>query len=126
MVSQLCVLALYTVALPMVAFAAPVEKNTPAQTGAFLAFCKSNDDGCISEVSDVSFAIVQDRSWCPTSETDDVKILTPKWCDRLSIPKPTTCRQTMASQPHSNSFTPASIRRIAHLFMDPRGAVLAH
>ena len=85
MVRQLCVLALYTVALPMVAFAAPVEKNTPAQTGAFLAFCKSNDDGCISEVSDASFAmIVQDRSWCPTSETDDVKILTPKVVQWLS------------------------------------------
>ncbi len=78
MFRQLCVLALYAAALPMVAFAAPVEKNTPAQTGAFLAFCKSNDDGCISEVSDVSFAMmVQDRSWCPTSETDDVKGLRP-------------------------------------------------
>jgi hypothetical protein len=53
----------------------------------FLAQCKADLEGCTQKISDISLAMVSnvaDQSWCPTAETDDVKIVTPKTVDWLT------------------------------------------
>jgi Ssp1 endopeptidase immunity protein Rap1a len=53
----------------------------------FLARCKADLETCTQKISDVSLEMVSnvsDQSWCPTAETDDVKIVTPKTVDWLS------------------------------------------
>jgi hypothetical protein len=62
---------------------AATVNDVPSQTGAFLDYCKTNSEGCLNEIADMSFAmLVTDtkakKEWCPTKETDDVKVLTPK------------------------------------------------
>ena len=56
--------------------------DAPSQTGAFLAYCKTNSEGCIDKVAGMSFAMqvtnATKKEWCPAKETDDVKVLTRK------------------------------------------------
>ena len=57
--------------------------ETPSQTGAFLAYCKTNSEGCLNKIAEISFAMLvtntgPKKEWCPAKETDDVKVLTPK------------------------------------------------
>ena len=57
--------------------------DAPSQTGAFVAYCKTNNEGCLDKIAEMSFAMLvtntgSKKAWCPTKETDDVKILTPK------------------------------------------------
>jgi len=57
--------------------------DVPPQTGAFLAYCKTNNKGCVDQVAEYSFAMLitnvgSNKKWCPAKETDDVNLLTPK------------------------------------------------
>jgi hypothetical protein len=52
------------------------------ETVAFLAYCKTNNDGCVDKVAEVSFAMLlpngaAGKAWCPTDEVNNVKVLTP-------------------------------------------------
>jgi hypothetical protein len=71
-------IALGAILFPSIACAADA---VPGETGAFLAFCKTHNDGCIDAVAKVSFVMLVEsgrtRSWCPTDEVNDVKVLTP-------------------------------------------------
>jgi hypothetical protein len=64
----------------------PKPKPKP-QVSTFLARCKADLEVCTNKISDISLAMVAnvaDQSWCPTAETDDVKIVTPKTVDWLT------------------------------------------
>jgi hypothetical protein len=56
------------------------DKDKPKpkpRVSTFLARCKSDLEVCTDKISDISpvmVANVADQSWCPTVETDDVKI----------------------------------------------------
>jgi hypothetical protein len=56
--------------------------DAPSQTGAFVAYCKTNSEGCLDKIAEMNFAMLVTnaarKEWCPAKETDDVKILTPK------------------------------------------------
>jgi len=64
------------------------EDHVPAKTGAFLAYCKTNNQGCVDEVADISFAMQvtnpAKKEWCPTKEVEDVKLLTGKVVEWLT------------------------------------------
>ena len=56
--------------------------DAPQQVGALFADCKTNGQECTNKIAEINFAMLvtalSDRKWCPTKETDDVNILTPK------------------------------------------------
>jgi hypothetical protein len=57
------------------------------KVSSFLALCKADLEGCTQKVSDISLAMVAnaaDQTWCPTAETDDVRISTPKTVEWLT------------------------------------------
>ena len=78
-------IALCAVMWPSVA---PAANDAPGQTGAFVAYCKTNSEGCIDKVAGIYAAtLINDtiaagqgkkRDWCPAKEADDAKVLTPK------------------------------------------------
>jgi hypothetical protein len=75
-------LAIVTCSAAILGTAAKAD-DAPSQTGAFLAYCKTNSEGCLDKIADISFAmqvtnIGAKKEWCPAKETDDVKVLTPK------------------------------------------------
>ena len=61
-----------------------VAADVPAQTGAFVVYCKTNSEGCVDKVAGIYTAmlinatIAQKREWCPAKDADDMKVLTPK------------------------------------------------
>jgi hypothetical protein len=61
---------------------AATADDAPLQTGAFVVYCKTNSEGCLNKIAEMSFAMLVTnpikKEWCPAKETDDVKILTPK------------------------------------------------
>jgi hypothetical protein len=62
---------------------AAAADDVPSQTGAFLVYCKTNSEGCLNKIAEVSFVMLvtnfgANKVWCPAKETDDVKALTPK------------------------------------------------
>lgn len=67
---------------------AQAAAEAPGQTGAFVAYCKTNSEGCIDKVAGIYAAtLINDtiaagqgkkREWCPAKEADDAKVLTPK------------------------------------------------
>jgi hypothetical protein len=57
------------------------------RVSSFLALCKADLEGCTHKVSDISLAMVAnaaDQTWCPTAETDDMRITTPKTVEWLT------------------------------------------
>ena len=57
------------------------------RVSSFLALCKADLEGCTQKVSDISLAMVAnaaDQTWCPTAETDDMRITTPKTVEWLT------------------------------------------
>jgi hypothetical protein len=60
----------------------PINPGVPPKTGAFLAYCKAGNKGCVDEVADISFAMLvtnaTKKEWCPGEETNDVNLLTPE------------------------------------------------
>jgi hypothetical protein len=77
---RLLLIGVWVTFWPAIALAA---NDAPSQTGAFLAYCKTNSEGCLDKIAKVSFVMLvgnleAKKQWCPTKETDDVKILTPK------------------------------------------------
>ena len=67
---------------------APAAAEAPGQSGAFVAYCKTNSEGCIDKVAGIYAAtLINDtiaagqgkkREWCPAKEADDAKVLTLK------------------------------------------------
>jgi hypothetical protein len=58
-------------------------QEAPSKTGAFLAYCATNQKGCADRVAEINFAMLVtapmetgDRKWCPTKETNDVNTVT--------------------------------------------------
>jgi hypothetical protein len=87
MLRSLCLMALFST-VPSIAFA--VDK-APDQTGAFLAYCKTNSEGCADKIAGIYVTMLinvtiqpKDRKWCPAKEADDVKVLMPKVIGWLS------------------------------------------
>ena len=66
------------------------DKDKPKpkpKVSSFLALCKADLEGCTHKVSDISLAMVAnaaDQTWCPTAETDDMRITTPKTVEWLT------------------------------------------
>lgn len=81
MLSKFILIALTSVSFGSFAVAAD---DVPSQTGAFLAYCKTNSEGCINKVAEVSFVMLMGntgakKEWCPQAkDVDDVQVLTPK------------------------------------------------
>ena len=76
------VLAIATCSLLILGTAATAD-NVPSQTGAFLAYCKTDSEGCLNKIAELNFVMLvtntgAKKEWCPAKETDDVKALTPK------------------------------------------------
>jgi Rap1a immunity proteins len=79
------VIALCAVLSPPMALAAA---DAPGQAGAFVAYCKTNSDGCADKIagiyatmlinSTIAAGQAKDREWCPAKEANDMKVLTPK------------------------------------------------
>ena len=85
MIRAVLLIILLVVAQSEVAGAAgEKDKSKPKpkpRVSTFLALCKSDLEGCTQKISDISLAMVAnvaDQSWCPTAETDDEKVVTPK------------------------------------------------
>ena len=89
MVGRVLLIILLVVTQSQVAGAAS-DKDKPKpkpRVSTFLARCKSDLEGCTQKISDISLemvANVADQGWCPTAETDDVKVVTPKTVDWLT------------------------------------------
>ena len=90
MIRAVLLLILLVVTLLSIAHAAnDKDKSKPKpkpQVSTFLARCKADLEVCTNKISDISLAMVAnaaDQSWCPTAETDDVKIVTPKTVEWL-------------------------------------------
>lgn len=66
------------------------DKDKPKpkpKVSTFLARCKTDLESCTQKVSDISLEMVNnvtDQTWCPTAETDDVRVTTPKTVDWLT------------------------------------------
>jgi Rap1a immunity proteins len=74
--------------LPSIAFAV---NDAPSQTGAFLAYCKTNSEGCADKIAGIYAAMLVNqtinpgnRKWCSAKEANDMKILVPKVMGWLS------------------------------------------
>ena len=60
--------------------------DAPLQTGAFVAYCKTDSEGCAEKIAGIyaarlinsTIAAGQTKEWCPAKEADDMKVLTPK------------------------------------------------
>ncbi len=88
MLRSLYFIALCAVVLPSIAFAVD---EVPSQTGAFLAYCKTNSEGCTDKIAGIYAAMLinqtihpSDRKWCPAKEADEVKVLASKVMGWLS------------------------------------------
>jgi hypothetical protein len=78
-------IALCAVAWPSMVLAVA---DAPAQTGAFVAYCKTNSEGFTDKIAGMYAAMLinstiaagqaKDREWCPAKEGNDMKVLTPK------------------------------------------------
>ena len=62
--------------------------DAPGQTGAFVAYCKTNSEGCTDKIAGMYAAMLinntiavgqaKDREWCPAKEGNDMNVLAPK------------------------------------------------
>ena len=90
-------LAIVTCSAVILGTAAKAD-DAPSQTGAFLAYCKTNSKGCVDKIANISFAMLVsnpiDHKWCPAKETDDVDALTPKVVQWLAAHPETTSKKT--------------------------------
>jgi hypothetical protein len=76
----------------------PINPGVPPKTGAFLAYCKAGNKGCVDEVADISFAMLvtnaTKKEWCPGEETNDVNLLTHKVVEWLAAHSETVDKAT--------------------------------
>jgi hypothetical protein len=98
MLRLFCFIALCVVVLPSTAIAVD---NAPSQTGAFLAYCKTNSEGCADKISGIYAAMMinqtihpSDRKWCQAKEANDIKVLAPKVTGWLSVHSETNSKTT--------------------------------
>jgi hypothetical protein len=77
----------FVLAQASLAFAINDKPKPKPKVSTFLARCKADLEGCTQKVSDISLEMVAnvgDQTWCPTAETDNVRVTTPKTVDWLS------------------------------------------
>jgi hypothetical protein len=72
--------------------------DAPPQSGAFLAYCKTNREGCSDKIADINFAMMVtapiNRKWCPGADTTGVDSLTPKVVQWLTAHPETNSKTT--------------------------------
>jgi hypothetical protein len=90
-VRAVLLIVVFALSQSQVAFAAgEKDRDKPKpkpKVSSFLALCRADLEGCTQKVSDISLAMVAnvaDQTWCPTAETDDVRISTPKTVEWLT------------------------------------------
>ena len=100
MVRAVLLIVVFVLAQATLAFAVnDKDRDKPKpkpKVSTFLAHCKSDLESCTQKVSDISLEMVSnaaDQTWCPTAETDDVRVTTPKTVDWL------TAHPELASKP---------------------------
>jgi hypothetical protein len=84
-------IAFCAVAWPSIAFAVT---DAPGQTGAFVAYCKTDSEGITEKIAGTYAAMLinntiavgqaRNRKWCPAAEANDMKVLTPKVTEWLT------------------------------------------
>src|SRR5438105_1029646 len=74
------------------------EDEIPNQVGAFITYCKTNNEGCTNKIAQLNFAMLVtapiNREFCPGNKTNVVSLVTPQVLQWLTAHPETNMKST--------------------------------